>query len=299
MLVLSDPVSVWRTYATSNCKRGLKKAEADPDIRVSHNLPLRVNLLLSRRLCKRCLTLLHYTSFASSVSFHNHHSLADRVSHNFSYSKTTAMRSPSSPKARYGNGARTHDVEMQAMPVLEDTTGIWVPSGPSAVVQLVRSPSNLPLYNPRHPGTSIWPCAHAFYLTNSLLQQPHRNRPQNATPQHDGPKNDNQQYKPRDYKDAVGRYSDVNEEWKTRDHCIDPEDGRLAILRVQHAKGNAAPNPRHLPTPWERPLEPSTAQRWWRRLRNASTEILLWTYADALDGHSAPHKQGGKHPPKT
>jgi hypothetical protein len=74
---------------------------------------------------------------------------------------------------------------------------------------------------------------------------------------------------------------------RLNDHYLRPDDGRLDVLRVQHLEGYTPPI--GTVTPWHRPKKLGPIKIFWRWLRNASTDLLVWTYADWLDA-----KENGK-----
>ncbi len=87
-----------------------------------------------------------------------------------------------------------------------------------------------------------------------------------------------------DHKDSLNRYVRVEGREMDKDHYLNPEDGKLVLLRVQCAKNYV--RPQNLATTWSDPLEPNPLARAWKAFRESPRRILTWTYSDRLRARS-------------
>lgn len=83
-----------------------------------------------------------------------------------------------------------------------------------------------------------------------------------------------------DHKDGLQRYTNVEFVYKNKDHFLQPDNGKLEILRVQIAPTSKLST--HQSLPWERPLEDSQFKSLWKAFRNSPRSIIRWTYDDFL-----------------
>jgi hypothetical protein len=58
----------------------------------------------------------------------------------------------------------------------------------------------------------------------------------------------------RDHKDSLNRYLMIKGDDQGKDHYVQPDDGKLVVLRVQKAQKPLYPLPTGIPTTWELPL---------------------------------------------
>ncbi|KAI0424597.1 hypothetical protein F5Y09DRAFT_323956 [Xylaria sp. FL1042] len=83
-----------------------------------------------------------------------------------------------------------------------------------------------------------------------------------------------------DHKDSLNRYVRVASTEKYKDHFLNPEDGKLLLLRVQCAEDyHRSPT---LITTWSDPLKRHPVVRGWKGFREFPRNILTWTYNDWL-----------------
>lgn len=83
-----------------------------------------------------------------------------------------------------------------------------------------------------------------------------------------------------DHKDSLNRYVLVGEADRYKDHYLNPDDGKLVLLRVQFAKNhNRDPS---LISTWDIPLEPRLLAYVWKAFRQLPRKVLTWTYNDRL-----------------
>jgi len=83
-----------------------------------------------------------------------------------------------------------------------------------------------------------------------------------------------------DHKDSLNRYIRVEDTEKDKDYYLNPEDGKLVLLRVQCVKNYV--RPQNLATTWSDPLEPEPLVHAWNAYRESPMRILTWTYNDRL-----------------
>jgi len=82
------------------------------------------------------------------------------------------------------------------------------------------------------------------------------------------------------HKDSLYRYIQVTEEDRNKDHYLNPENGKLALLGVQRAVGYQR-DPR-LTTTWSDPPKLSVLATVWKAYRETAMNTLTWTYNDIL-----------------
>lgn len=87
-----------------------------------------------------------------------------------------------------------------------------------------------------------------------------------------------------DHKDSLNRYVQVGDRERGKDHYLNPEDGKLVLLRVQCAE-NYRRDP-SLITTWSDPLECHPLVRAWKAFRESPQSVLTWTYNDWLQNRS-------------
>ncbi|KAI3331629.1 hypothetical protein HD806DRAFT_165665 [Xylariaceae sp. AK1471] len=150
---------------------------------------------------------------------------------------------------------------------------------PEFVVNLDHSPHSL-----REDGGASDPPAHFVHRDPDAVDEGHAHRRAQvpAPEQHGEPRHQhhivagNRQ----DHKDSLNRYIQVEDREKDMDHYLNPEDGKLALLRVQCAE-NYHRDP-GLVTTWSSPLELHPLVHAWKAFRESPKSILTWTYNDRL-----------------
>ncbi|KAI1368395.1 hypothetical protein F5Y08DRAFT_355072 [Xylaria arbuscula] len=83
-----------------------------------------------------------------------------------------------------------------------------------------------------------------------------------------------------DHKDSLNRYVQIQDTDKYKDHYLNPDDGKLVLLRVQCAKGYSR-GPA-LVTTWDDPIKPHSLVYAWKAFRKSPKKVLIWTYNDRL-----------------
>ncbi|KAJ3564391.1 hypothetical protein NPX13_g7864 [Xylaria arbuscula] len=83
-----------------------------------------------------------------------------------------------------------------------------------------------------------------------------------------------------DHKDSLNRYVQIQDTDKYKDHYLNPDDGKLVLLRVQCAKDYSRDET--LVTTWDDPIKPRPLVYAWKALRKSPKKILTWTYNDRL-----------------
>jgi hypothetical protein len=94
-----------------------------------------------------------------------------------------------------------------------------------------------------------------------------------------------------DHKDSLNRYTRVSDRNRGNDHYLQPEDGKLGLLRVQRAPGYS----RHagLRTTWMDPEEPGPFKLFWTWLQDTPRNVVTWTYDDWLKSKSQENGAAG------
>ncbi|KAI1123802.1 hypothetical protein F5Y10DRAFT_251074 [Nemania abortiva] len=83
-----------------------------------------------------------------------------------------------------------------------------------------------------------------------------------------------------DHKDSLNRYVLVEDKEKDKDHYLNPDDGKLVLLRVQRTEEyRREPG---ITTTWSDPLEPNPFVHSWKAFREVPWNILTWTYGSRL-----------------
>jgi len=85
-----------------------------------------------------------------------------------------------------------------------------------------------------------------------------------------------------DHKDSLNRYACVTGPNHDKDHFLNPENGKLELLRVQRAWGYSRPSSLGAQTPWSDPKPLSPLKDVWKRIRQTPMDILTWTYGNKL-----------------
>lgn len=82
------------------------------------------------------------------------------------------------------------------------------------------------------------------------------------------------------HKDGLHRYADAKPGFKDKDHFLQPDDGKLEVLRVQVAPNNRLSM--SLNTTWERPEVENSFKSLWRGFRNAARNTVTWTFNESI-----------------
>jgi hypothetical protein len=85
--------------------------------------------------------------------------------------------------------------------------------------------------------------------------------------------------KARHHKDSMQRYTSVNHD-EDQDHFLNPEDGKLGLLKVQLAPGFTQVGT--YTKTWSVPPEANPFKRGWRAYRNAPRGVIRWTFGDTM-----------------
>ncbi|KAJ2998825.1 hypothetical protein NUW58_g209 [Xylaria curta] len=97
-----------------------------------------------------------------------------------------------------------------------------------------------------------------------------------------------------DHKDSLNRYVQVKEGDKDKDHYLNPDDGKLVLLRVQCARDyHRDPN---LVITWDDPLKLHPLVEGLKAFKEAPRSILTWTFNDMLRERSV--LEGALYPSK-
>jgi len=67
-----------------------------------------------------------------------------------------------------------------------------------------------------------------------------------------------------------------------KDYYLNPNSGKLVLLRVQHARGYRRTEELEKATSWSEALAPNPFVNLWRAYRDAPIRILAWTYEARL-----------------
>lgn len=92
--------------------------------------------------------------------------------------------------------------------------------------------------------------------------------------------------KARQHKDSMQRYTSVSRD-ENKDRYLNPEDGKLGMLKVQLAPGYKQMNLGKYPKTWTLPDEVNPLKRGWRAYRNAPRRIIRWTFGSTLSSRKS------------
>lgn len=84
-----------------------------------------------------------------------------------------------------------------------------------------------------------------------------------------------------DHKDSLNRYCCITDPNRDKDHFLNPENGKLELLRVQQVQGSRLPE-LQAKTPWSRPKSLNALQTAWREIQRTPLAVLAWVYGNKL-----------------
>jgi hypothetical protein len=85
----------------------------------------------------------------------------------------------------------------------------------------------------------------------------------------------------RHHKDSMQRYTSINQD-ESADRFLNPEDGKLGLLKVQLAPGYKQTHGGKYPKTWRLPNEINSFKRGWHAYRNAPRRIIRWTFGSHM-----------------
>lgn len=85
-----------------------------------------------------------------------------------------------------------------------------------------------------------------------------------------------------DHKDSLNRYRCITSPDGDKDHFLNPENGKLELLRVQQAQGSSRPPDLEARTPWSGLESRNALQEAWKMIQRVPLAVLTWTYGNRL-----------------